>query len=97
MSQVVDIVYPPLGHETALEVEVGEERVNTSLMAMLEVEAHPLPYFSDIVWTIAREGEEKQVGGTVNTASSSLMWDAKVEFICSLHARPIANLRRQYQ
>ena len=62
ISQVVDIVYPPLGHETALEVEVGKARVNTSLVAMLEVEAHPLPYFSDIVWTIAREGTEKQVG-----------------------------------
>ena len=55
-------MYPPLGHETALEVEVGEARVNTSVMAMLEVEGHPLPYFSDIVWTIAREGTEKQVG-----------------------------------
>ena len=64
----MDIVYPPLGHETALEVEVGEARVNTSVMAMLEVEAHPLPYFSDIVWTIAREGEEKQVGENETTA-----------------------------
>ena len=67
ISQVVDIVYPPLGHETTREVEVGEARVNTSLMAMLEVEAHPLPYFSDIVWTIAREGEEKQVGENETT------------------------------
>lgn len=67
ISQVVDIVYPPLGRETTREVEVGEARVNTSLMAMLEVEAHPLPYFSDIVWTIAREGEEKQVGENETT------------------------------
>ena len=67
ISQVVDIVYPPLSHEAALEVEVGEERVNTSLVASLEVEAHPLPYFSDIVWTIAREGEEKQVGENETT------------------------------
>ena len=61
LSQVVDIVFPPLGHEDGLVVEVGEVMVNTSIVASLEVEAHPLPYFSDIVWTIACEGEEEQV------------------------------------
>ena len=57
----MDIVYPPLGHQDGLVVEVGEVMVNSSIMASLEVEAHPLPYFSDIVWTIACEGGETQV------------------------------------
>ena len=61
----MDIVYPPLVHEEALVVEVGEDMVNTSIMARLEVEAHPLPYFSDIVWTITSELGEKQVSGTL--------------------------------
>ena len=61
---MVDIVYPPLAHEEVLVVEVGEDLVNTSIMARLEVEAHPLPYFSDIIWTIASDFGEKQVSGT---------------------------------
>ena len=51
----MDIVYPPLAQEEALVVEVGEDLVNTSIMARLEVEAHPLPYFSDIIWTITSD------------------------------------------
>ena len=61
---MVDIVYPPLAHKEVLVVEVGEDLVNTSIMARLEVEAHPLPYFSDIIWTIASDFGEKQVSGT---------------------------------
>ena len=60
----MDIVYPPLAHKEVLVVEVGEDLVNTSIMARLEVEAHPLPYFSDIIWTIASDFGEKQVSGT---------------------------------
>ena len=59
----MDIVYPPLAHKEALVVEVGEDMVNTSIMARLEVEAHPLPYFGDIAWTIASDLGEKQVSG----------------------------------
>ena len=57
-------MYPPLGQVAALEVEVGRQDMNTSVMARLEVEAHPLPYFSDVIWTIVSPGGEKQVSAS---------------------------------
>ena len=57
-------MYPPLGQAAALEVEVGQQDMNTSVMARLEVEAHPLPYFSDVIWTIVSPGGEKQVSAS---------------------------------
>ena len=53
-------MYPPLGQAAALEVEVGQQDMNTSVMARLEVEAHPLPYFSDVIWTIVSPGERSR-------------------------------------
>ena len=57
--------WPPPADPWLLQevVEVTVESLNTTAGAQLVVATHPLPYYSDVVWTVLGDTGTLQVGG----------------------------------